>query len=86
MIADANMRYYPLDNPQLYEELLQKGTLTQAPAGRKADEFVLKFAKAEDCKFLANDMYKDFYKEFGREWIFEHRLACMLVNGKFIMR
>ena len=24
MIADANMRYYPLDNPQLYEELLQK--------------------------------------------------------------
>ena len=86
MIADANMRYYPLDNPQLYEELLQKGTLTQAPAGRKADEFVLEFAKTEDCKFLANDMYKDFYKEFGREWIFEHRLACMLVNGKLIMR
>ena len=86
MIADANMRHYRLDKPQLYEELLQKGILTQAPAGRKADEFVLEFAKAENCKFLANDMYKNFYREFGRQWIFEHHLACMLVNGKLIMR
>ena len=86
MIADANMKYYPLDDLELYERLIQQGVITQAPAGRKADEYVLKVAQNENCKFLANDMYKDYWDEFGKEWIFKYRLACMFVNGKFIIR
>ncbi|MFX1419154.1 MAG: hypothetical protein ACFE9N_09570 [Promethearchaeota archaeon] len=86
MIVDANMKHFTLDDRPLYDELLQKRMFIQAPAGRKADEFVLEFAKAENCRFLANDMYTDFYDEFGQEWIFEHRLTCMLTNGLLIMR
>ncbi|MFW9826684.1 MAG: hypothetical protein ACFFEY_03580 [Candidatus Thorarchaeota archaeon] len=86
MIADANMRHYPLDNPQLYEELLNRRIVAQAPAGRKADGFVLEFTKAENCKFLSNDMYKDYYNEFGKEWIFNHRLVGKFLNSKFILR
>jgi len=85
MIADASMGYH-VDNPVHYEELIKKGVVKDAPAGKEADEFVLAIAKKENCKFLSNDMYNDYKKEFGQEWVFQNRLTCKCFNGSFIIR
>ncbi len=85
MIADASMRYH-LDDENLYEELVDSNTIIQAPAGTKADEYVLEIAKAENCKFLTNDKYEEYWDEFGKDWIFKNRLTCIYYNEKFIIR
>ena len=85
MIADANMRHH-LDNPLIYDLLIKKGVVKDAPAGREADGFVLSLAKNEKCKFLTNDMYNDYRKEFGGRWIHENRLTCKFFNSSFIIR
>jgi hypothetical protein len=85
LIADANMRHY-LDNPLIYDQLIQKGVVKDVPAGREADEFILAMAKSERCKFLTNDMYRDYREEFGREWIYENRLTCKFFNSSCIIR
>ncbi len=85
MIADASMRHH-VDNLELYEELIEKKIITQAPAASEADEYVLEYAKSEHCKFLANDKYKKYWGEFGKDWIFQNHLTCLYLNGNFIIR
>ena len=85
MIADASMRHY-VDNPMHYKKLIKKGVVKDAPTGKEADEFVLAIAKKENCKFLSNDMYNDYKKEFGQDWVFQNRLTCKFFNGSFIIR
>ncbi len=85
MIADASMRHH-LNSDEQYEDLKEKKIIRQSPAGTKADEWILEVAKCEHCKFLSNDLYRDYRKEFGKELIFNNRLTCIFVNGKFIIR
>ena len=85
MIGDASMRHY-LNSADQYEDLKEKRIIRQSPAGTKADEWVLEVAKRENSKFLSNDLYRDYREEFGKEWIFDNRLTCIFVNGKFIIR
>ena len=85
MIADASMRHH-LDSDDQYEDLEDKRIINQSPAGTKADEWVLEVAKQENCKFLTNDLYREYREEFGKDWIFNNRLTCLFSNGKFIIR
>ena len=85
MIADASMSYH-LDSDDQYEDLEDKRIINQSPAGTKADEWVLEVAKQENCKFLTNDLYREYREEFGKDWIFNNRLTCLFSNGKFIIR
>ena len=85
MIADASMRHN-VDDDDLYEELVDDGIVIQSPAGIKADEYILEIAKVEKCKFLTNDKFEEYWKEFGKDWIFNKRLTCLFFNGKFIIR
>jgi len=79
-IADANTRHH-VDDIKTYNGLLLKKYIEQASAGSKADIFLLKFAKRYDCKILSNDLFKEYRKEFGKEWIKSHRVAYMFVEG-----
>jgi len=85
MIADASTKH-KMDDKSLYEELIENGIVVQSPAGTKADEYVLEVAKAEKSKFLTNDLFREYWDEFGSDWIFQNRLTCLYVNGKFIIR
>jgi hypothetical protein len=85
MIADASMRHH-LDSSEQYEDLEDNNIINQSPAGTKADEWVLEVAKQERCKFLTNDLYREYGDEFGKDWIFNNRLTCLFSNGKFIIR
>jgi len=84
MWADASMRYH-VDNKRLYERLLEKSIVKQAPAGNKADIVVLKLAKKHNYKFLANDLYRDYRDTYGKEWIKKNRLTCIYDEGEFII-
>jgi len=57
----------------------------EAPAGRTADIFILKQARNKDCKFLTNDLYRDYYDNFDKDWILSHRLTCMFEDGEIII-
>jgi hypothetical protein len=85
LIADASMKYQ-LDSDDQYEDLKDKKIIYQSPAGTEADEWVLEVAKREGCKFLTNDLYRDYRNEFGKDWINSNRLTCFFSNGKFIIR
>ena len=84
MWADASMRYH-VDDKKRYEVLLEKGIVKQTPAGREADKAVLKLAKKYNCKFLANDLYKNYRDDYGKEWIKKNRLTCIYDDGEFII-
>jgi hypothetical protein len=85
MIADASMEY-KMDNKSLYKDLCEEGAVIKSPAGVKADVWVLKIAKEEGYKFIANDMYREYADKYGKDWIFDNRLTCMHANGKFYIQ
>jgi hypothetical protein len=85
MIADASMRHH-MDDKKLYDQLIDDGTLLQSPAGTKADDYILEIAKTENSSFLTNDLYREYWNEFGLDWIKKNRNTCLFFNGKFIIR
>ncbi len=84
LIIDASSRYL-MNDEQDYEELIKEKIVHQAPAGRKADPFYLKLAKAFKSKFLTNDLCKEYYEEYGKEWIIENRKTFMFIDGELIL-
>ncbi|MHA1310456.1 MAG: NYN domain-containing protein [Candidatus Helarchaeota archaeon] len=82
-IADASLRH-KVDDKMYYENLVNEGTIIQAPAGRAADIFILKCAKKLDCYFLSNDLFRDYVADFGDKWISKRRITFMYVDGRFI--
>ncbi len=84
LILDASKRYQ-MDNTAYYERLVEKGIVHQAPAGRTADIFILKLVREYDCKFLSNDQFKQYWGQFGKEWVLSHRITSMYLNGQFII-
>jgi hypothetical protein len=85
LVADANMRHH-VNSKDQYEDLVDRKIINQAAAGTKADGWVLKIAKRWHCKFLSNDLFREYRDEFGREWIADHRITCIFVNGTFIIQ
>jgi len=84
LILDASLRHI-MDHEEDYEDLLEEKIVLQAPAGRKADPFFLKIAKVFKCKFLTNDLCKKYYDEYGKEWIKEHRMTFMFIDGELFI-
>lgn len=79
VIADAALRH-DVDDPQQFESLVDKQTIRQAPAGVRADYFVLRTAEEEEGVVVSNDTYREFRDSFG--WIEERRVPFMIVEGK----
>ncbi|MEM4728592.1 MAG: hypothetical protein QXH42_02365 [Thermoplasmata archaeon] len=61
VIADASLRHV-IDEPERLEEMIQSGLVTQAPAGREADDFLIQLAlkrqeQGETVYILTNDLF-----------------------------
>lgn len=84
LIADASIKY-EMDDRKKYEKMVVEKIVREAPAGRTADIFILKQASKKDCKFLTNDLYRDYYDNFDKDWILSHRLTCMFEDGEIII-
>ncbi|MEM2870476.1 MAG: hypothetical protein QW379_08700 [Thermoplasmata archaeon] len=61
VVADASLRHV-IDEPERLEEMIQSGLVTQAPAGREADDFLIQLAlkrqeQGETVYILTNDLF-----------------------------
>ncbi|MFX1456607.1 MAG: hypothetical protein ACFFDB_14630 [Promethearchaeota archaeon] len=83
-IADAST-LHNVDDKDQYRILEKNNVIIQAPARRTADKYVLKYAQKWNCPFLTNDMYKEYWNEFGKEWIFRNRMTYMFIEGELIL-
>lgn len=71
---------YTIDDPDAYENLLKRDNFLEMTGGTQADNFILQYAKKEDAYIISNDMFRDFYKIYGRDWIVEKRIAFQFVD------
>ncbi|MHA1340261.1 MAG: NYN domain-containing protein [Promethearchaeota archaeon] len=63
IIFSASLRYYlPESQLKLYNNLIQKENVTQAPAKTDDDWFILNFAKNKKAYIISNDQYKEYLK------------------------
>ena len=83
IIIDASLRH-EIDDPDQLEFLIDNQSIRQAPAGTEADYFVLQIARQENAKIVSNDMFEK-YRTDGHDWIREHRIPFMIINGKVLL-
>lgn len=81
VVADAALRHQ-IDQPKEYEELVENGTIKQAPAGTDADYFILSFARELDAAVVSNDRYRDRMDAFPEAR--DRVIRFMIVNGEVV--
>ena len=62
IIADASLRHR-IDDKKRFEELIDSGMISQAPAKTEADEFIIGFAKQKIGYIVTNDKLDDWRKK-----------------------
>ena len=81
VVADAALRHQ-IDHPERFEELVEKGTIRQAPAGTDADYFILSFARELDAAVVSNDRFRDRIKAFPE--VRDRAIRYMIVNDEVV--
>ena len=86
LVTDANTLHHVNDEGR-FRKFVKEGVIKQAPAGRKADIFVLKLARKQNCKFITNDKYSDteYREEFGKIWIKENRITFIFTDNVLVL-
>ena len=81
VVADAALRHQ-IDNLKEFEQLVEDGTIRQAPAGTDADYFILSFAREFDASIVSNDRFKDRQQAFpeARDSVIRY----MILNGEVV--
>lgn len=75
-----------VNKPKMYDRLVIERRICKAPALTDADWYILKLAKIYNYDILSNDKFKDYWEEFGKDWIMEKRKTFMLLEGKLIIK
>jgi len=81
VLADAALRHQIDDEPG-FEQLVENGTIKQAPAGTDADYFILSFARELGANIVSNDRFKDRVQAFPE--IKKRVIRYMIVNGEVV--
>ena len=81
VVADAALRHQ-IDDARGFEQLVENGTIRQAPAGTDADYFILSFARELDANVVSNDRFKDRLDAFPE--IKKRVIRFMIVNGEVV--
>jgi hypothetical protein len=82
IVADAALRHQ-IDDKKAYEQLIEDGVVSQAPAGTDADYFILSFAREMDARILTNDRFRDRAREFAEER--DRIIRYMIVDGAVVL-
>lgn len=82
IVADAALRHQ-IDDPQRYEQLVEKGQVRQAPAGTDADYFILSFARELNASIVSNDRFRDRLEEFPEAR--ERVIRFMIVQDEVVL-
>jgi hypothetical protein len=81
VVADAALRHQ-IDHPEKFEELVERGTIRQAPAGTDADYFILAFARDLEASVVSNDRFKDRIDSFPEAR--DRAIRYMIVNREVV--
>jgi hypothetical protein len=81
ILADAALRHQ-IDEGGAFEQLVDAGTIKQAPAGTDADYFILSFAREFDANIVSNDLFKDRVEAFPE--VKKRVIRYMIVNGEVV--
>jgi hypothetical protein len=81
VLADAALRHQ-IDDESGFEQLVENGTIKQAPAGTDADYFILSFARELGANIVSNDRFKDRVQAFPE--IKKRVIRYMIVNGEVV--
>jgi hypothetical protein len=82
VVVDAALRHQ-VDQRREYEEMVEDGTLRQAPAGTDADYFILSFARELDAVVVSNDRFRDREKAFPEAR--DRVIRFMIVAGEVVL-
>jgi hypothetical protein len=81
-MADAALRHQ-IDDQKDYEDMIESGSIRQAPAGTDADYFILSFARELDADIVSNDRFRDRIKQFPEAR--ERVIRFMIVNDEVVL-
>ena len=82
VVVDAALRHQ-IDDRSRYEQLVETGTIKQAPAGTDADYFILSFARELDASIVSNDRFRDRQKAFPDAA--RRLIRYMVVKGEVVL-
>jgi hypothetical protein len=82
IMADAALRHQ-IDDAKVYEDMIESGSVRQAPAGTDADYFILTFARELDADIVSNDRFRDRIKQFPEAR--ERVIRFMIVNDEVVL-
>lgn len=69
-----------------YDQLVKKKVILKAPALVDMDWFILLTAQQLNCDILSNDKFREYWDEFGGEWIQNKRKTFMFIEGIIIVK
>ncbi|MGH7467068.1 MAG: NYN domain-containing protein [Longimicrobiales bacterium] len=81
VLADAALRHQ-IDRQREFEQLVDAGTIRQAPAGTDADFFILSFARELGAAIVSNDQFRDRLEAFPETR--DQIIRYMIVNGEVV--
>jgi hypothetical protein len=82
IMADAALRHQ-IDDQKVYEDMIESGSVRQAPAGTDADYFILSFARELGADIVSNDRFRDRIKQFPEAR--ERVIRFMIVNDEVVL-
>jgi hypothetical protein len=80
VLCDSNL-VYSIDNQELYSSLLKDKHFVETPGRAEADPFILQFAKEKDAYIISNDLFRDYYDRFSKEWILDKRISFKIIDN-----
>ena len=84
IICDKSL-FHKIDEPEKYNQYIEKGDIIETPAGTEADYFILQYALDKNAFIISNDMYKDFYNAFGKDWIKKKRITFTFIEQEIFL-
>ena len=82
IMADAALRHQ-IDDQKVYEDMIESGSIRQAPAGTDADYFILSFARELNANIVSNDRFRDRMSQFPEAR--ERVIRFMIVNDEVVL-
>lgn len=81
IVVDAALRHQ-IDDEAGYEQLVDGGTIRQAPAGTDADYFLLEFAEEFEASIVTNDRFRDRIEKYPQV---RNRLVRYMIVGEEVV-
>ena len=63
--------------------MIRNQIITLTPEG-EAEQYILNLAKENEKRFLSNNLFKEYYDQFGKDWIEKNCIKFKIIDNKII--